>query len=230
MLDVAARDSVAALPRVASRLRRSPTAPSYLMIHVDSFSRSPGRGGLPELAHRTNPPGRGCLYTPIDAGDIAHFRETSAIYGIELPTVVAAISSLRYCLKWGNVAIYVDNNAALAALIKAPPPSRMRVSSPLCVFSVSLNIAVWMDRVSSDVNIADRPSIGISLPFPLHHSRRFELPAAQYCADYIINILQNVRDSRKLISLQSRMNDLSTSYTGGEPFAHQDRAAGHNSE
>lgn len=59
--------------------------------------------------------------------------------------------------------------------------------------AAAFDIALWFRRASSEMDIADSPSRGRILSFPKPEPVRFELPAAQYWAGYIANILQNVR-------------------------------------
>ena len=63
------------------------------------------------------------LYTREDStGDIAQYRDTSVISGLELFTVSATILSPRYTLMGCAVSAYVDSNAARPALIKGRRP------------------------------------------------------------------------------------------------------------
>ena len=92
-------------------------------------------------------------------GDIAHFRDASVIYGLELRTVVATIFSLRYRLRGCAVAVYIDNNSALSALIKGDPRSIpvSRLISFMWYISALFDIALWFGRVSYALNISDLP-------------------------------------------------------------------------
>ena len=112
------------------------------------------------------------------AADIAHCNETSVIYGLELYAVVASVFSLRYQLQGKTLSIYIDNNAALSALIKGDSCSIRvgRLISFLWYLSAAFDITLWFERVSSALNIADLPSRGVKLPFPLQESQKFEFP------------------------------------------------------
>ena len=52
-----------------------------------------------------------------DSEEFALFNATSIIFGIELSAVVSAICQDRYRLKGKAITVYIDNNAALEALI-----------------------------------------------------------------------------------------------------------------
>ena len=137
------------------------------------------------------------LFTREDApGDIAHFRDTSAIYGPELFTVVAAISSMHHTLRNRPASVYLGINADLPALIKADSSSApvSRLISLARYAESAYNITLWFGRVSSALNIADPPPRGETLSAPLPPSSRFDLPSVRYCDDYTHTILQNVRD------------------------------------
>ena len=116
-------------------------------------------------------------------GEIAHFRDTSFICGLELLTVAAAVFSLRRRLRGFAVTLYVDNNAAPSALIKSDARSTpdFRTISFLRYVGAVFDIAIWFGRFSSDLNIARLPSRGKTLPPPRPESGRYELPPAKYC-------------------------------------------------
>ena len=135
-------------------------------------------------------------------GDIAHFSDKSAIYGLELFAVSATVFTMRYRLRGCSVAIFVDNNAALCALIRGDSLSApvSRHISFIWYLSATFAIALWCERVASALSIADAPSRGLTPPCPLPEASRFDLPSAQYCDAYILNILQNVRGSMHMAS------------------------------
>ena len=169
-----------------------------------------GRGGCPKLLPVV------AVYTRnATAADIAHFNETSVIYGLELYAVVASVFSLRYQLQGKTLSIYIDNNAALSALIKGDSCSIRvgRLISFLWYLSAAFDITLWFERVSSALNIADLPSRGVKLPSPLQESQKFEYPPAQYCGDYILNILNHVRDSINLESGNAQSDECDDSKT-----------------
>ena len=64
------------------------------------------------------------------------------------------------------------------------------------------DISLWFGQVPSASNTPDPPdtpglsSRGAPLPIALRDFIRLELQAAEYCNDYIMNILHNVRESR----------------------------------
>ena len=200
-------------PRVVGRRKQFP---DFVIFTDASYEEAPLKSGLGAVLFEGGQSGVGnpsvsgppppvviaLLTRTASPEDIAHFRDTSVIYGLELFTVVATIFTLRYRLRGCSVAIFVDNNAALCALIKGDslsvPVSRLIPS--MWYLSATFCITLCFERVSSASNIADAPSRGRALPLPLPDSSRFGLPSIKYCADYISNILQNVRDSIDLTS------------------------------
>ena len=106
--------------------------PDYVLFDEPSYEEAPivsgiiavlfrGVVSLPDLTNSSGMPiwHAAPLYTPTSAPDyIAHIRDTAVIYGIEMFTVVASIFAPRYRLRGCAVAVYLDNNAPLSALIK----------------------------------------------------------------------------------------------------------------
>ena len=156
--------------------------------NVDPHSSRP-TAGLVALITRT-----------ATVGDIDCFEDTSVIFGLELFTAVAAISTLRYRFKSLSLTLYIDNNAALAAIIKGGSTSNQaaRNISFTRYLSAVFDITLRFERVSSALNIADAPSRGRPLPFPTPASVRFELPAVHYFTGYSVNILNDAMGSLEL--------------------------------
>ena len=103
------------------------------------------------------------------AEEIAFFTSTSIIFGLELSAIVLALFQAREMLRGKAVTIYVDNNAALAALINGDSSSSAAFSliATFWYIAASHNIALWFERVHTSNNIADLPTRGRSLPFPV---------------------------------------------------------------
>ena len=95
-------------------------------------------------------------------GDIAHFRDTSVVYGLELFAAVATVFSPRYRWRSSAVAIYVGNNESLGAMAMgdsfAIPVAR--IISFIRYTSAVLNLSLLVGRVPSEGNIADSPRGG----------------------------------------------------------------------
>ena len=94
------------------------------------------------------------------------FSETSLIYGPELTALVLAIAGHRIHLNNSCITMYVDNNCALSALLKA---SCFRavisvLTRLLWAICAARGITPRLGRVGSDVNISDIPTMGADLP------------------------------------------------------------------
>ena len=161
---------------------RSPF-PDYVLFTDASYEESPLVSGIAAILFRgasqflEGSRSRGQATLPVVAvytrdatpDDIAHFRDTSVIYGLELFAAVAAIFSLRYQLRGCSITVYIDNNAALSALIKGDSCSMKvaRLIAFMWYISATFDITLWFERVSSALNIADLPSRGVKLPSPI---------------------------------------------------------------
>ena len=86
-----------------------------------------------------------------------------------------ALFHFRESLRDSAIAIYVDNNAALAAIINgdSSAPAAFPLIAVLWFLAASYNIALWFERVESSKNIADLPTRGVQLPFPVRDSAFF---------------------------------------------------------
>ena len=101
--------------------------------------------------------------------DIEFFRPTSVIFGLELAAAALAIFSERKRLSGKAVTLYIDNNAALAALINGDSSSlaAFYLVDSLWRLVTAHNIAIWFERVESPRNIADLPTRNRPLPIPV---------------------------------------------------------------
>ena len=97
------------------------------------------------------------------------FNATSIIFGLELAAVVLAIFRARTRLQGKAVTVFIDNNAALAALINGDSTSiaAYYLIATFRYIVFAYDIAIWFDRVESARNIADLPTRNRSLPFPV---------------------------------------------------------------
>ena len=96
------------------------------------------------------------------------FEDTSLIYAFGLLAVVLTLFELRFALRNKTALFFVDNNAALCALIRgaAHHPMVDRYIATFWAIAAEFNIAVWFERVSSASNIADFPPREIPPPSP----------------------------------------------------------------
>ena len=106
---------------------------------------------------------------------IAFSETTSSIFGLELSAVALAIFCFRESIRWKTVAVYTDNNAALAAIINGDPstPAAFNLIATLRFSTATRNIALWFERVRTPNNIADFPTRSKSLPFPVKNAISF---------------------------------------------------------
>ena len=121
-----------------------------------------------------------------------YFQHTSTIFGLELAAVVLALFKFRYKLRDQAITVYIDNTAALAALINGDSSASAAFPSIaiLWFISASHNIALWCERVDTHRNIADFPTRGEKLPIPVRETTnfpRFEEEIAYY-TKYIAEI------------------------------------------
>ena len=100
--------------------------------------------------------------------EIAFSHPTSTIFGLELAAVVLAVFYARQRLQGTAVTIYIDNNAALSALINGDSSSiaAYYLIATLWYIAAAFEIAIWFERVESARNIADLPTRNKPLPFP----------------------------------------------------------------
>ena len=105
------------------------------------------------------------------------FRRYVAHFGFELSAAAGAILSLESRLPNRSVAIYLDNNAALSALIcgDSAAPVAANLIALLWHIVAHRNISIWFERVTPTANIADLPSRRKPLPFT--HRSALPLPA-----------------------------------------------------
>ena len=110
--------------------------------------------------------------------EVAFFNETSTIFGIELTAAVHAIFHQRERLRNSAVTLYMDNNAALAALINgdSSDKSAFYLVALFWFLSDKYNIAIWIERVESKRNIADLPTRGGVKPPPLSRAHDSPFP------------------------------------------------------
>lgn len=96
------------------------------------------------------------------------FEDTSLIYAFELLAVALTLFQFRNSFRSRTVIFFVDNNAALCALIRGASrhPAVDRYIATFWYVAAKYNIAIWLERVCSRSNLADYPSRGTPLPIP----------------------------------------------------------------
>ena len=115
------------------------------------------------------------LYSAARTEDIEFFRNTSFIFGLELEAVVSAVFFARERLRGQTVTIYIDRNAALAALINGDSSSEAAclLIATFWFLAAAFDISIWLERVDTARNIADLPTRGCPLPFPVFEETAF---------------------------------------------------------
>ena len=163
-------------PRVATLTRSSPDWVVYTDAAYDE-----GPEGAHTAAVFLNTDGPFVLQASLvltaspPAEDIAFFQATSTIFGLELSAVVLAFFAARNRLQGKSVTCYIDNNAALAAIIKGDSSSTAasKLIATLWFIISTYDIAVWFNRVETARNIADLPTRNKPLPFPVAENSAF---------------------------------------------------------
>ena len=89
-------------------------------------------------------------------------QNTSEIFGLEL--LAARLVTFENRIRWRGapIAIFVDNNAALGAILKGDA-SNVAISLAILMFWEAVNkygIRIWLERAPSAANPADLPSRG----------------------------------------------------------------------
>ena len=144
------------------------------------------------------------------AEDIAFFQATSTIFGLELSAVVLAFFAARYRLQGKAVTCFIDNNAALAAIVNGDSSSlsASQLIDTLWFIISTRDISVWFNRVESARNIADLPTRNKPLPFPVAENATFP-PLSdvidfynQRIAIHNTTIAPNFSDSNSLDSIE----------------------------
>ena len=87
-------------------------------------------------------------------------RCANRIYGFELLAPVASLWTWRKELAGKKVIIFIDNNAALSALIRGDSVSGISAALVATFWFIAqeANIWTWLARVRSKLNIADLPT------------------------------------------------------------------------
>ena len=147
-------------PRVISRF---PSSVSWI-LYSDAEGADFGRAAC-WLRPSSFPVDRSIFRLQVCApslSDISIFEDTNLIYALELFTAVSAVFGFRSSLKNANVVVFIDNDAADLALIKASSKAGAvhRLIRAFWELASTVPFSVWFERVPSKSNLADRPSRG----------------------------------------------------------------------
>ena len=182
-------------PRVATLNRSSPD----WVIYTDAAFME-GQGGAHIAAIFMNTAGPFNLQAQLvltgqpTPSEIAFFQNTSTIFGLELTAAFLAIFTERHRLRGKAVTLYMDNNAALAALVNgdSTATAAFQLIATLWYIVASFDIALWLERVDTALNIADLPTRNRTIPFPILEEKRFPpLSEALECYNQWIAIHTN---------------------------------------
>ena len=101
------------------------------------------------------------------------------IYELEACAAVIGVIQLCQGIKDADVIVYIDNEAALSALIRCKSPSTVVASllMDLCDFEDSSGIHLWFERIPSKSNPADAPSRLVFDHLPKAFRQRFDVAA-----------------------------------------------------
>ena len=100
------------------------------------------------------------------------------IFELELLPVLVSIYIWRELISYKHCVIYVDNEAAQGALIKASSdsPSGAAIVSAFTSLEMDMQLKVWIARVPTSSNIADGPSRGDCDDLIARNLHRNEIP------------------------------------------------------
>ena len=103
------------------------------------------------------------------------FAKTNFIYGLEMLALLALLMDETNDLRDKSVTFYIDNDNALQALVKnTAGPTVIQGMVALIWHRIrDLRITPWFERVPSKRNIADLPTRGVAIPFPVLTYRTF---------------------------------------------------------
>ena len=108
------------------------------------------------------------------------FKNSSAIYGLELFALVAATAAWQQLLAHSYVCAYVDNDPSSNGLIRGAAKFEIAHNMILRYWQLAhkRSICVWFERAPSPRNLADLPTRNRSLPIPALKWREF--PAVEF--------------------------------------------------
>ena len=123
--------------------------------------------------------------------EVAYFSRTSTIFGLELAAVVLSLFFARKSLSGKAITVYIDNNAALAAIINgdSAADAAFPLIATLWFIAAQHNISLWFERVESSRNIADIPTRKGVLSFPVRENATF--PRLEEALEYYTSNIAN---------------------------------------
>jgi len=154
---------------IRPRIARVPARTPQVIVYTDA------RGEPPRISavFIDNTPGNLCEADLTLASDVEPevcdmFKGTSLIYALEAIAAIAAIVQNQEALSGKAVMLFVDNTAALNALLKSTSPDDVTASLIRFFWSViaTRSIDIWIEWVPSAQNIADAPSRKRELSIP----------------------------------------------------------------
>ena len=138
--------------------------PAFLLYTDSAFAND--RGSLGNVLANEEAPIFGThraidmiIAAPVAPARILMFRATSAICGLGLLAVTLALYQLRRKLAGRPVLVFIDNNAALGAIVKGKTegdPAHSFITA-MWTIAATLSITLWFERVPSAVKVADLP-------------------------------------------------------------------------
>ena len=159
---------VKVLPAIMPRLImgfREPEEEEPFRIYSDAT----GEGNLASICFPPSAdPALPFLLKGSSSGELnALAASTNAIFIFELFAMVASVFQLRAHLTGKRVILFVDNEAACAALTTGTSRVRGALLLVYALYAIAAehDIALWTERVPTDVNPADLPSRNKELPF-----------------------------------------------------------------
>ena len=156
-------------------------------------------------------------------------ESTNLIDGMGILSIVAFIVEHGARLADKAVAVYIDNNCALSALVKGSAKSEVlaNVVQIFWLYVQKFEIEIWLQRVPSTRNIADLPTRGRRIPFQAEEELRFskldqlfaELKNKMSRNQHERDLLLGPVSSSKLIRNMPRIPVRSSPYRRAEKWA-----------
>ena len=179
------------------------SSPDWILYTDAAFDEGPGGARMAAIFFRTSAlrplhPAELLLASKPSPAEVAYFQNTSTIFGLELAAVVLSIFHFRSRLRDNAVTVYIDNTAALAALINgdSSAAAAFPLIAVLWFLSASYNITLWFERVETHRNIADLPTRGVTLPFPVRDCAFF--PRLEDAIAFYVRHITGLESPREL--------------------------------
>ena len=151
------------LPAMSPRIVKPVGSEADVRIYSDACTTG---GGMAAIALFSRPAGEFMVQLKGKAEDllISSLAETNEIFGLELFAMVSAVMALGEQLRGKRMILFLDNNAAAGAMIKASSRVKIILAITECFWQqvAQLGASCWVERVASEANPADAPSRGKS--------------------------------------------------------------------